>query len=229
MPTFNTEALMAKLFSWKTVVEFEGSKFPMRVVSDHVIDDARRYALIESRKLRRSLRDENSDDFLIHIDPLRDLDVDDYLNLIIFSAVRDTMRTYMSNNPRPVIEPLGDNPSQEEQENHEADKEKRDEEYIVEMQAYMKSWQDEFKIGLERKTKDQLEILARRYRTDTLCEELFSAVFEEYIVAASIYTDEKYKERMFSLEQFKNLPMALRVKLIDAYRNLNITAEDVKN
>lgn len=229
MAQFNTEALMNKLFKWKTVVEFEGSKFPMRVVSDQVVDDARRYALIESRKLRRNLRDESSDDFLIHLDPLRDLDVDDYINVILFAAIRETMRTYMQNNPRPVMEALPDDATQEQQEEFEAAKEVRDEQYIADMQEYVKAWQEDFKTTLESKTRNQLETLARRYRTDAICEEFFTGVFEEYIVSSSIYTDEKYREKQFTLEQFKNLPIALRSKLVDAYRNLAITSDDVKN
>jgi hypothetical protein len=229
MATPNTEALMEKVFKWKKMVEIDDTKFFMRVVSDQVVDDARRTALLESRKLRRSLRDKDSDDHLIYLDPIADLVQEELINLITLAAVRDVMRNYMQTTPRPVAMPLSDNPTQEEQENYEAEKEERDDAYAKDMQQYVESWRKEFVGGLEKKSETELLHLAKRYRTDAVCEDHFQQVFEDHVVSASLYKDEKYKDRAFTVQQFKQLPSSVKTRLVNAYNDLAVSADDVKN
>lgn len=227
--SINTEALMAKLFRWKTHVTIEGIDFYIRVVSDHVIDDARREALLAARKLRRDLRDVTSDDYLIYLDPLADLDTAELKNLVTVVAMREIMRDYLNTNPRPVITPLGDNPSQEEQEEFEAAKEAREGEYLAEMELYVANWRKDFESTLDKRTDEQLLRMARANRIDQVCEEKFSSVFEDHVVAASVYADDKYKTRMFTIEQYKELPNEIREKLRDAYNNMSVSPEQIKN
>ena len=223
------DALMTKLFSWKNHITIEGVDFYLRVVSDHVIDDARREALLAARKLRRTLRDTDSDDYLIYLDPLADLEDDGLRNLIIVVAMREVMREYLNTNPRPIIEPLGDNPTQEEQETYEETKENREGEYLAEMESYVANWRTDFEAGLQKRPRDYLLNMAKANRVDQICEEKFSSVFEDYVVANSIYTDDKYKTRMFTLEQYKELPSDIRLKLRDAYNSLSVSPEQIKN
>lgn len=227
--SLNTEALMAKLFRWKSHVTIEGIDFYIRVVSDQVIDDARREALLAARKLRRDLRNPDSDDYLIHLDPLADLDTKELQNLVIVVAMREIMRDYLNTNPRPVITPLGDNPTQEEQEEFEAAKESREAEYLADMEAYVANWRTDFEAGLVKRTDEQLLHMARANRIDQVCEERFSAIFEDYVVAASIYTNDTYKTKMFTPEQYKELPSEIRQKLRDAYNNMSVSPEQIKN
>jgi hypothetical protein len=225
----NTEALMAKLFRWHSTVEIQGTKFYVRIVSDQVTDDARREALLESRKLRRNLRDTNTDDYLIYIDPLNDLDDDQLRTLITTTSMREVMREYLNTNPRPVIIPLGENPSQEEQEEWESAKEGREAEYLAEMTTYVESWQKDFIGGLEKRDRQQLFNMAQKLRTDQVCEDKFSEVFEERVVAASVFIDDRYKVRMFTLEQYRELPTEIRQQLRDAYNNMSIAPDEIKN
>jgi len=227
--SINTEALMAKLFRWRTTVEISGTKFYIRVVSDQVVDDARRTALLESRKLRRSVRDSSTDDYLIYIDPLNDLDDDQLRTLITTVSMREIMREYLNTTPRPIITPLGDNPTQEEQEEWEASKEAREAEYLADMTAYVENWQKEFVANLEKRDRPILFSAAQKLRTDQICEDKFTEVFEEQVVAASIYTDDKYKTRMFTIEQYRELPTEVRQQLRDAYNNMSIAPDDIKN
>ena len=224
----NTDALMAKLFKWTTEVDYNGVKFYLRIVGDAVIDDARRIALLESRKLRKLLRDSNSDEYLIHLDPLNDLTDEDLKNILINSAMRDVMREYVSRNPRPVLASLGDHPTQEEQEEYEQAKEEREATYIESMTEYVENWRADFIKTLDR-DRDFLLMLTSKYQVDLACENLFTQEFEKNVVANSIYSDDKFKNKMFTVEQYSELPSDLKRKLRDAYDNISIPADELKN
>jgi len=227
--TISTDALLAKLFRWKTKETIEGVDFYIRVVSDQAIDDARREALLEARKLRRSLRDPNSDDYLIYLDPLSDLTDDQLRNVVTTSAMREVMRDYFNTNPRPVLPALGDNPTQAEQEEYEVAKEEREGAYIADMEIYVENWRKDFVAMLEKRDTEWLLRTARANRTDQVCEERFSEVFQEYVVAAAIYTDDKYKTRMFTVEQYRQLPTEVKERLRDAYNNMSVSPDQIKN
>lgn len=225
----NTETLMNRLFKWRTSVVIDGITFYVRVVGDQVIDDARKEALLESRKLRRALRDQESDDYLIYLDALQDLDDESLRNLVIVVAMRTIMREYLNTNPRPVLLPLGDNPTQEEQEQFEESKEAREQEYLAAMELYVEQWREDFTKTLEKRDTAYLLGMAKVNRIDQVCEEKFSNVFEEYVIAASLYSDDKYTKRMLTVPEYRELPSEIKSQLRDAYNNMSIGPDDIKN
>jgi hypothetical protein len=225
----SNESLMAKLFKWTTITEYNGVKFYQRIVGDSVLDDARREALLAARKLRRSLRDVDSTEYLIYLDPLEDLSDEELKTGIVAMAMRDVMREYMQTTPRPSLDPISDNPTQEEQENYEAAKQERDDTYVNDMTAYVEDWQKGFEKTLEPRDHTALMNLAKKYRVDQACEQEYSDAFEDHVVSASIYTDDKYKTRLFTLEQYKELPSELKLLLRNAYNNITIDPDTLKN
>lgn len=229
MATMNTDTLMSKLFKWTTKVEYNGLTFNLRIVGDSVLDDARREALLESRKLRRDLRNFDSTDYLIYLDPLEDLDDSELRDVIVSTAMRDVMRDYLQNTPQAVLPALGDNPSQEDQENYEAEKEERERTYIENMTAHVDQWRVSYEKTLENKDRSLLMAQAKKLRTDTACEQRFTEVFEESVVCASVYADEKHTRRMFTPEQYAELPFELKSLLRNAYNNITIDPDTLKN
>lgn len=225
----STDALMTKLFKWTTKVEYNGETLHMRIVGDSVLDDARREALLESRKLRRELRNPDSMDYLIYLDPLEDLDEAELRDVILVTSMRDVMREYLQNTPRPVLPALGDNPSQEDQENYEAEKEGREQVYIDNMTHHVDNWREGYAKTLEGKDRAALMTMAKKLRTDVACEQRFTEVFEEAVVCASVYTDQKYTKRMFTPEQYAELPFELKSQLRNAYNTITIDPELLKN
>lgn len=225
----SNDALMAKLFKWTTVTDYRDIKFYQRIVGDAVIDDARREALLESRKLRRNLRNVDSTDYLIYIDPLEDLEDSELREMIVVVAMRDVMREYLQANPRAVLAPLGDNPSQEDQEEYEAAREQRDVDFVDNMTAHVEAWRVDFEKTLENKERTALMHMCRKVRVDDACEQCFTETFENQVVCASVYTDDKYKTRMFTLEQYMELPHELRTKLRNAYNTITIDPDSLKN
>lgn len=229
MKLVSNEVLMAKLFRWRTSVTYNGVTLYLRVVSDATVEDARRAALLAARKLRKELRDQASDEYLLHLDAYDEYTRDELSAVIQIAASREIMREYLNTNPRPRLDPLPDHPSQEQLEEFEAAKADRDEAYITAMQEHVEAWRVEFEQRLATMTDEQLRAGAKRYRTDELCETLFNSVFETYVVAASVYVDERYAKRAFTVEEYKQLPTEVQRTLYDAYNTMNIATDDVKN
>jgi len=225
-----TEDLLSKLFRFKKTFTYRDVTFYQRVVTDQVIEDSRKAALLESRKLRHSLRNPSTDDYLVFIDPMEDLTDDELIASIVYMASREVMRDYIQRTPRPILEPLGDYPGQEEQENREAALEEREEQYIKDMQEYIEKWSEEFTTTLKARTRAQLAALYRRHRTDGVCEERFTEEFEDRVFAASLYTDDTYKKRLFSsVDEYRQLPVDVRAKVREEYDTITLTQEDIKN
>jgi len=229
VPQHSTEAFMQKLFKWKRQVEYNGVTFYIRIVGDAVIEDARRFALLESRKLRKKLRDPNSDEHFMFLDIYNDFSDEELSATIQIAASRSVMEDYVRNNPKRIIEPPGDQPSQEEIENYEAEKEERDEQYVKDMQEAVEQWRKEFEGALSKMQRDSLVALAQRYEIDARCSAIYTDYFETYIVASSIYKDPQYKERMFTIDEYRELPTEVKDLLYNTYNTLNISTEDIKN
>lgn len=225
----SNESLMNRLFKWKKQAEYNGVTFYVRIVSDMVIEDARKYALLASRKLRRDLRDPNSDAFFMHLDVFEEYDIEQLIGFIEVSGARQVMQDFINNNPKRVIESLHDNPSQEEIEQYEEAKEFRDKEYADTVTGVIDDWRKDFDAQLRQRSREELLILARRYEIDRVCENLFRQEFESYVVAASVYRDSGYKERMFTVEEYKSLPTEVKNLLYATYNEINIGADEIKN
>lgn len=225
----SNDALMAKLFKWTTKVTYNDVVFYLRIVGDAVLDDARREGLLASRKLRRDLRDVDTTDYLIYIDPLEDLDDGELRDVIIGSAMRDVMREYLQTTPRPSLPTLPDNPSQEDQEEYESAKLERENDYISNMTESVEGWRKDFEKTLDGKERAHLMNMARKHTTDYACEQRFTEVFEDRVVASSIYSDDKYKARTFTVEQYQELPSELKTLLRNAYNNITIDPDSLKN
>ncbi len=225
-----SEQIFSKLFNFKTSFVVRGITFHMRIVPDSVVEDARSQALLHARKMRRALRDPNTEEYLIYLDVLNDFTDEELKNLITVNASRDIMRRYVQDTPRPILDPLGDNPSQAEQEEFEASKQQREDEYFEGLENHMAAWRKEFLVGLEKRDRQYWEFMARRHQTDMVCEQEFTAFFEDYVVSHSLYTDDKFKTRLFdSVDAYKELPSEIRDELRDKYQKLTVDTDDVKN
>jgi len=229
VPQQSNEALMQKLFKWKRQVEYNGVTFYIRIVGDTVVEDARKFALLESRKMRKKMRDPNSDEYFMYLDLYNDYTDEELIATAQLAASRSVMEDYVRNNPKRTIDPLGDHPTQEQIENYEAEKEERDEQYIKDMQDAVEQWRKEFENSLSKMPHDALVTLVQRYEIDARCNAVYTDYFETYIVSASIYKDPQYKERMFTVDDYKELPTEVKSLLYNTYNTLNISAEDIKN
>lgn len=218
-----------KLFNWKHSFEYRGQRFYQRIVSDMVVEDARRFALLESRKLRRELRNENSDDYLIFIDPVHDLSDDEIRNVLVYAASRDVMQDYIRTNPRRVLDRPGDGATLEEQEEYEVQLKERDDEYVEDLRTYIDSWEEKYRAGIKDAPREALVRLYKTAQTDQVCNDRFTQEFEFYVIAHSLFIDEKMTKKAFTFEEFRALPDEARSEFRAEYNKINIGADDIKN
>lgn len=221
--------LIAKLFRFKRKIEYVGGvELYMRIPGDQVIDDARTYALLESRKLRRDLRDPASDVFIIHLDGIEDLSNDELLTGCTALAMRDVMRDFVNSTPKPALPELGDYPTQEDQEIFTAAKIERETSYNEDMRLHVDGWRTSFVKSLTKMDDARLRAMYRKLRTDRVCEESFGVEFEHAILAASLFLDEACTQSAFSPSEFKNVPTEFKSFVRDQYNDLSLNGEELK-
>lgn len=224
-----SQEILNKLFHWKKEIQLVDTKFYVRIVSDAIVEEARRQSLLDSRRLRKNLRDSDSDDYLLYIDPVNDFEIEDIQNALMNLHSRDVAREFMQNNPKPPLTELGDYPSQEEQENLEAEKIERDENYAEQMVSYIEKWRDDFLKSIQNKTREELIRMYARIRTDRVCEEAFNNTFEDRVISQAVFIDEDYTKNAFTYEEYKSLPSVVKAAFRRTYDELSVSTEDIKN
>lgn len=224
-----TNELVQKLFAYKKEVAVNDDVLVyMRIPGDQVVEDARNAALLESRKLRRELRNPESDAYLLHIDAMEDLEDDDLIQACANLAVRDVMRDFVNANPKASLPELSDYPTQAEQEEYAAAKVERENEYLRSLQAYVEDWRKSYTSGLRKQNRDKLKNAFHKLKTDRVCEEKFSEMFEDLIIVEAIFADADCKQRAFTVAEFNNLPSVVKNRLRSEFSTLSISGEDIK-
>jgi hypothetical protein len=225
----DTVKLIESLFRWKMPILIGDTTLYLRIVSDAVLEDARHHALLAARKLRKAMRDPEGDEYLIHLDSMHDADMAELVVSILNMKVRSLAREYLSMNAKPVVPELSDNASQEEQERHLTAKEERDASYLEAMQAHLEAWQADYTTVLNAMSREDLERIYKKERTDKVCEDAFTEAFEFYVLAHSLYLDEACKRRAFTLEEFRDIPTGVKGHVRDTYNALSISSDSLKN
>lgn len=217
-----------KFFNWGKEINVLGQSMYQRVVPQYVIEKARTRALVESRKMRQKLMDENSDEFVAYIAEVYDYDNAVIVEFLAQQAAKEAAEQYIRNTPRPVVPPP-DEDDVASAEQYEEAKQSAEQAYEEDV---MKRAESVYKTAQESLAQLERDVLIERYKQfkrDMLCEEVFMREFEDYIVCNSLFVDEKYKKPMFTLEEFKELPARIRDMLKDSYNDLSLSYDDVKN
>lgn len=229
MDTRKMDELILKLFRFKKEVAFNDITLYLRVVSDAVLEDARQHGLLESRKLRRDLRNHDSDAYLIYLDAIDELDTEQLVNGNINLAMRDIMQEYMAMTPLEQLPALTDNPSLEEQEDYEAAKKERETNYLNDMQTYVDSWKEGYEKSLRAMKRERLLQEFKLKRVDDVCRDLFVKEYESYVLSSAVFVDAEYKVRAFkNVTDFKQAPTDFRDFISREYNNLTVSSDDLK-
>lgn len=221
-------ALLDKFFNWKHNIVYRGVTFHQRLVSQKVIEEARKYAILASRKMRQKLRDPNSDEYVIYIDPVNDLTDEEVREFLAQNAMREAIEEFIKANPKPVT-PQPQDDSLAEIERYEEEKERNEKAYFDTMQEHATGVYEKVLNGLANVDRQGLLDRYWRVQTDRVCEDLFSSEFEDYILAASLFLDEGFKKRAFTLEEFKELPSDARAFFRQSYNAVAMTYDELKN
>lgn len=223
-----TAELLQKLFNVTTSFTYKGFTFYLKLPIEQVYEDTRKKALLESRKLRKELRDPNSNASLLYLDEIEDFSRDQLIQALVNTTARKVARTYVINNPKPALPKLSDFPTQEEQEEYVAAEEERDRVYREQLQQYLESWEKEYRDQLQSWSVEQLRSTYRQARVDELCETEFQRWFEYALLAYSVYLDEKCTQLAFTPEDIRQTSKDFLDQALQALSQLQFTDEELK-
>lgn len=228
---------IANLFKWNTKVDIKGRdgetniSLYVRLVGDVDYNQAQQYGLLASRKLRKKLRDSST---VEHQSLFLDLDEREKDELIFGICLAE-----MSNFRDLAIADLGDgifdikltdNPSLEDREGQQEAEEEAAKEKVEKLRAKMTEKQDERKVALKAQTIKDVRKAYVDSSVNYRCLEEFGLAFRDYCISAGAYSDSKFTERVFKdLDEFRNASPNLKRQLTDAYLQLELTGEQLKN
>lgn len=222
-----------KLFSWGKVFILENGEDEilvyMRVLGDADLNKARVYAIRESAKLRRALRDPNSDEHLISVKDIEELTKDNLVNYNIIFSARDITQSIWKAVKVPYPKQPKSDASLEEMEKYQLEVDEFPNKREQAVREAMKKEEDKRRKELEKMSKDELYELYKKQLVNELCEQKAITSFKEISTYLGCYKDDDYKERFFNdLDEFLNLETDQKVEFMSAYDTLEMGTEEIK-
>lgn len=201
----------------------------MRVVGDSEVQRARVKALRASREMRNKLKNENSDEYLAFIPDLSEADKERLVEITLVSNLKEITGDVVKEVEVPFPKEPDSEASLEEQEEYQKSIDeypsKRDK--IIQgeiLKRANKQKEELIKLSEEELRKEYIIAIKNE-----ICEIELTKVFYDYIVFFSLYKDKEYTKSLFeNFEQFEKLPIAIKEKLIEEYRSLELGLDELK-
>lgn len=229
------EVEIGKLFQWGRVFEVVTGKNEvealvyMRILGDADSNKARVYALRKSAELRRNLSTEGTDENVVLIRSIDEMDEKDLINYIGLFSLRDIRNNGFKEVKvsRPV-QPKS-NASLAKMEKYQQEIDEYPEKMQKALEKYMKKELEVLKKSLEGKSKEELYKEYKSSLTNDLCEHEALRAYNDMSVYLGCYTDDTYSKRFFgSFDEFDNLDTDLKNKFKAAYQSLEIPQDELK-
>ena len=229
---------LAHLFRWNSKVEIKDREnnvldtLYVRLVGDVDYNQAQQYALVSSRKLRKKLKDTNSVEhqaIFLDVDDRKKEDIIFGILMAEVSNFRDLAVADLGTEIFEVkipkeAETLEDREQQQEAEENLV-KEKSDK-----LRIKMEEKSEERKVELEKLSIKELREIFLESSINAKCLDEFSIIFREYCIFSGTYKDSTFKQKAFDdFEDFRNISPNLKRQLIDAYLQLELSGEQLKN
>jgi len=229
---------LTNLFKWNTKVELKNTErkvietLYVRLVGDIDYSHAQQCGLIESRKMRKRLKDTSTLDYQSLFLDLDEKEVGDLIFGITLAEMgnfRDLAVEELGTDILKLSE-LPDNPSLEDRENQLEAEESAESEKITLLRDKMDEKADERREELKKKTVKELRDIYVVSSTNVKCLEIFTVVFREYCVFVGTFRDPKFTQIAFdNFGEFRNASPSLKRQLTDAYLKLELTGDQLKN
>src|SRR3989304_2471057 len=123
-----------------------------------------------------------------------------------------------------------DAPTLEEQEKLDAETKKRELNYETKLEEYINTRTKELEDSLESLTLEDIRKIAKFEVSNLLPLSIFLQEVQDQKVFRSVYEDKLLKDRGFNtVEEFRGAHPFIKQQLINAYNNLEIGPDEVKN
>ena len=233
---------LSKLFKWRKKVEIlHGDKVIatayIKLIGDNEYGEARNAGLTASKLLRVKLRNPNTEEYKATFTDVDAMDKTELVMNIVFSEMPNFRDEFMATFPEERLPDISevaedpDNPTLEEQEKLETKIEESRKARIEEVTKFIEEKGEERRKELI--AEESMDVLRDIHKTSMInlkCTEEFSITFREYQVYKATYEDEKYTKMAFkTFDEFKESSPMLKNQLTNAYIELEVSGEDLKN
>lgn len=240
---------LVNLLRWKkaiTLLDDEGKpvldekkkevKVWVRIIGDESQQDAYRMARVQSAEKRRVLRDMNSTDYKDQILPIMEADRETCEELVRISRGSNFTGEALSNTERPDLPTLAqladdaDAPTLEEQEKLDSAIKEIETEYQAAINTYVQTRGVELEAELKEMDLDTLRVQAMYETSNALALNTFLVVVQDEKAWRSTYMDEACTIPAYdSVEEFKEQHPAIRRQILEAYADLEMSPDEIKN
>jgi len=204
----------------------------VRLVGDLDYQTAQKYALVSSRKTRKNLHDENTIEYESLFFDIDVINKKELVSGILISEVGNFRDQALDELGADILDmsDFGDNPTLEERETQEEEEEDSAKKRIKLINDKMNEKQEKRREELNKMTIKDLREAYMKSMIDLKCMESFTLVFREYCCFAGSFSDIKFTKRVFNaFDDFRNLSPIIKKQLFEAYMDLEINGEQLKN
>lgn len=208
----------------------------VRVIGDDDLKEAYRFARIESAARRAALRDKNSPEYRDEISQLNEIPRESLYEIIASSREADYVAEASLMIERPDIPEITevstrpDAPSLEDQERLDALIAEQTAEYNTKILDYLDTKRAELKAQLDGLSTEEVFALTGSQIANVEAMEVFVSELNDQKAFRGTYDDEACTKRSFeTVEEFKGTHTQIKQQIIDAYRSLEISDDELKN
>ncbi len=227
---------VSRLFHWGRGFEiFDrfGNKITVayiRLVGDAEVNRSRVFAIRRAAELRKTLKDENSDDRIAFISSVIEIENKEEL---IDMVVNLNIRKFAQEATREIKLPMPKEPKADDElevfEKFQQEVDTFEERRNSEINKVTLEKLDAFRTSIENMKLDDLRKLYEKHMIDMLCEQKMMNTFKDSCAYYGTYADEDFQKRMFnSFDEFDNLPTEIKDQYVSNYNSLEINLDELK-
>lgn len=207
-----------QFFRVKTEVRLPGEqKCYLRTLSDLEVRERQSRAVAESRKIRDELRDPESEAYKAFIEPLSAI-TDDELRQSIIALESVAIRRKVVEEIGPRYIPFPDDPSLEEQQNVQEEREKEEKRVLKEREKAVEGRIKRLEKDLAKRKRAYLISRMKATQENARIVNEFFIAFDRLTIFYSCFTDEQCQDRFFEApEQIGELSPAILNYLLNEY------------
>ena len=234
IPVEKNDVDISKLFEWGKEFVINGSnnkatKVYCRILGDADINKARVYALRSSAELRRKLLIEDSDERLAFISPIDKFNKEKVIDIIANLCMQDIAKIAYREVDIPVPKAPKDDATTEQLEKYQAEIDNYPKKRETKILDFINKKLEAKKKELSNLSEEELNKEYESTLINWLCEKEVQQKFKEVAAFYSLYKDNKYKYHLYNtVDEFMNLPTALKNILINFYQNLEMDTDTLK-
>lgn len=228
---------ISKLFLWKKEYVIKDAKGDpvrdsednpvivyIRIIGDNDSDQAKKYTLRQSKKLRTRYRAEKEE----IIPDLTDLTLDELASLQVLNEA-SVLYKQAERNTEIKYPKITDSPHLEDQENYSEEIDSYFDRLISAIDLKAKELietQKQYYLSLD---KQELTIKVENSYINKIIEDEMAGIYTDAIMYYAVYTDQEYTQRAFdSIEDVRNASSILKEQLYAEYSNLSIRDLELK-